>query len=176
MKERTVILYTFSKKFAMTGWRLGAACGPKWIIDSINKINTNDEACTTHFIQYAGVEAIRGDQSYSKELIKTLKRRLDVLCDALKDCPGIKYVKPKATFYLFVNVTEAMKKMGMTDVEVFRKDVLAKTGVSFTTRNHFGEPLPGETQKYIRFAYSGINEEEIIEGIGKFKNYIKSFY
>jgi len=51
MQERTVILYTYSKTFSMTGWRLGAAIGPKWIIDGINKLNVNDEGCTTNFIQ-----------------------------------------------------------------------------------------------------------------------------
>jgi len=176
MKERTVILYTFSKKFAMTGWRLGAAIGPKNIIDGINRINTNDEACTTHFIQYAGVEALKGNQTYNEELLKTLEGRLDVIFDELSDCPGIVVHKPKATFYLFANVTEAMAKMDINDVETFRKEMLEKTGVSFTTRNHFGDPLEGETEKYIRFAYSGIEIPEIVEGIGKFKEYVSKFF
>ena len=76
---------------------------------------------------------------------------------------------PDSTFYLFPNVTKAMEKLGMEEVEDFRKFVLEKTGVSFTTRNHFGTPLPGETQKYIRLAYSGIDTPEIIEGLGKMK-------
>ena len=58
-----MILYTFSKKFAMTGWRLGAAVGPDEVIAQITKINTNDESCTTHFVQAAGVEALQGDQA-----------------------------------------------------------------------------------------------------------------
>ncbi|MCB0074595.1 MAG: aminotransferase class I/II-fold pyridoxal phosphate-dependent enzyme, partial [Caldilineaceae bacterium] len=53
MQERTVILYTCSKRFAMTGWRLGAAIGPQPVIDVFNKLNTNAESCTTHFIQRA---------------------------------------------------------------------------------------------------------------------------
>src|SRR5664279_2815429 len=57
MAERSVILYTFSKKFAMTGWRLGAALGPREIIDVIAKLNVNDESCPNHFIQYGAPEA-----------------------------------------------------------------------------------------------------------------------
>ena len=57
MSERTVILYTFSKRFAMTGWRLGCAAGPTPVIEAIAKLNTNDESCTTHFIQHAGIAA-----------------------------------------------------------------------------------------------------------------------
>lgn len=60
MKERTVILYTFSKKYAMTGWRLGAAIGPKPIIDVFNKLNVNMESCSNHFIQWAMVEGLNG--------------------------------------------------------------------------------------------------------------------
>ena len=52
MAERSVILYTFSKKFAMTGWRLGAAIGPREVIEVIAKLNMNDESCPNHFIQY----------------------------------------------------------------------------------------------------------------------------
>ncbi len=63
MQERTVILYTFSKKFAMTGWRLGGAIGPKDLIAVIATMNVNQESCTSHFIQWAGVEALTGDQS-----------------------------------------------------------------------------------------------------------------
>jgi len=51
MRDRTVVLFSYSKTFSMTGWRLGAAVGPEWIIDGINKINVNDEGCTTNFIQ-----------------------------------------------------------------------------------------------------------------------------
>ena len=62
MKERTVILYTFSKKFAMTGWRVGGSIGPKEIIKRIAKFNVNAESCTTHFIQNAMVEALNGER------------------------------------------------------------------------------------------------------------------
>jgi len=62
MAERSVILYTFSKKFAMTGWRLGAAIGPQKIIDVIAKLNVNDESCPNHFIQYGAIEGLSGDQ------------------------------------------------------------------------------------------------------------------
>jgi aspartate/methionine/tyrosine aminotransferase len=77
MLERTVILYTFSKKFAMTGWRLGAAIAPLELANNIAKLNTNDESCTTHFIQYGGVEAIKGDQSNIPVMLNTLKERRD---------------------------------------------------------------------------------------------------
>ena len=63
MQERCVILYTFSKKYAMTGWRLGAAIGPKPIIDVITTLNVNIESCPNHFVQYGAVAALTDDQS-----------------------------------------------------------------------------------------------------------------
>lgn len=176
MLERTVILYTFSKKFAMTGWRLGAAIGPTEIIKYIDKINTNDEACTTHFIQWAGIEALTGDQSAHKQMLETLKERLDVLFDILKETPGVKVYKPNATFYLFANVTDLMQKMGIEKLEEFRLHMLEKTGVSFCTREHFGRSQPTDPGKYIRFAYSGINVDQIQEGMTKFKEYVETYF
>ena len=80
MAERTVILYTFSKKFAMTGWRLGCAAAPVPVAEQIAKLNTNDESCTTHFVQAAGVEALR-DPSGSAPILAELERRRDAAID-----------------------------------------------------------------------------------------------
>jgi hypothetical protein len=107
MAERTVILYTFSKKFAMTGWRLGAAIAPKEIADVISKLNTNDESCTTHFVQYGGVEAVTGDQSGVPVMLNTLKQRRDTALELLRQMPGVKVHTPEAGFYMFPDVTEA---------------------------------------------------------------------
>jgi len=174
MAERSVILYTFSKKFAMTGWRLGAAIGPKEIIDVITKINVNDESCSNHFIQYAALEGLTGDQRQAKQILETLKERRDAAVDILNSIDGVRCFRPNATFYLFPNVTEAMKKKGLINYDTFRKTLLKETGVSVCTRLHFGRAMEGEENFYIRLAYSGINTSEIKEGLGKFKAFIES--
>ena len=174
MRERTVILYTFSKKFAMTGWRLGAAIGPEELIAQIIKINTNDESCTTHFVQAAGVEALQGDQSGAQAILAELQRRRDAAVAELHSITGFVIAKPDSTFYLFPNVTDAMEALGFTDVAEFADAALRATGVSFCTRRHFGRPLPGETEQYVRFAYSGISVEDIQLGIGKLREWIEA--
>jgi len=173
MAERCVILYTFSKKFVMTGWRLGAAVGPKEIIDVIIKLNVNEESCSNHFVQYAAIEGLVGDQSETRQVLKTLKERRDLTVDLLNDIDGISCIRPNATFYLWPNVTGAMQKTGLTDYDSFRRTVLQETGVSFCTRLHFGRPLEGEDNKYIRMAYSGIDLPEIKEGLAKLKAFIE---
>jgi aspartate/methionine/tyrosine aminotransferase len=165
MAERTVILYTFSKKFAMTGWRLGAAIAPREIADVISKLNTNDESCTTHFVQYGGVEAVTGDQSGVPIMLNTLKQRRDTALELLRQMPGVKVHTPEAGFYLFPDVTEAMANKGITDLGDFAQQALHATGVSFCTRRHFGRPQEGEKEQYIRLAFSGIDNGDISDGL-----------
>jgi aspartate/methionine/tyrosine aminotransferase len=172
MAERTVILYTFSKKFAMTGWRLGACIGPADFVAMVAKLNVNDESCSNHFIQYGALAGLKGDSTETKAIIDVLRQRRDLLVDALNRIEGIRCFRPEATFYLWPNVTEVMKRKGVTDVEEFRKLCLHKTGVSFCTRRHFGRPLPGETQQYIRFAYSGINADQIQEAMARLSEFL----
>ena len=172
MEERCLILYTFSKKYAMTGWRLGAAVGPRELVDGIAKLNVNDESCSNHFVQYAGLEALTGPQDGSRAILSTLKQRRDRCHELLSAIPGVHCFRPNATFYLFPNVTGVMKRLGLEDYEAFRKAVLDATGVSFCTRLHFGTPLPGERERYVRFSYSGIDLEAIREGIDKLRSFL----
>ena len=174
MQERTVILYTFSKKFAMTGWRLGAAIAPKEVAATISKLNTNDESCTTHFVQYGGVEAVKGDQSFLPPMLNTLKQRRDTALSLLRQIDGITVHQPEAGFYLFPEVSALLKRKGMKDVTQLMQDSLHQTGVSFCTRLHFGRPQPNEELQYIRLAFSGINEADISEGLSKFRDWLSA--
>ena len=169
MFERTIILYTFSKKFAMTGWRLGAAIGPERVVEKISQLNVNDESCTTQFVQWAGVAALEGPMNEYRNMVKTLRERRDVAVNLLNSMRGVHVSSPESTFYLYPNVTKAMERLGTKTVEEFRKKVLMETGVSFTTRNHFGSSFDGETQFYIRLAYSGIGVDDIKEGLDRMK-------
>ena len=174
MAERCLIGYTFSKKFAMTGWRLGASIGPKEIVDVIAKLNVNDESCSNHFIQFGAVEALTGDQSGAQKILEILRERRDIAVAGLNDIDGVSCFCPQATFYLFPNVTALMKRRSFDDYDAFRRDALEATGVSFCTRLHFGRALPGETHRYIRFAYSGIDVPDIRDGLAKLKAYWES--
>lgn len=169
MVERCVILYTFSKKFAMTGWRLGATVGPKEVIDVVAKLNVNDESCSNHFIQYGAIEGLTGDQIEVKRILQTFKERRDAAVVILNSIDGVQCFRPNATFYLFPNVTGLMEKKDLTNYEAFRKSVLTETGVSFCTRLHFGRAMDSEKDTYIRLAYSGLDTDQIKEGLGKFK-------
>lgn len=163
MAERTLCGFTFSKSYAMTGWRLGACLGPTWLVDAITKINNNDEACTTHFVQKAGVTALTHPDAkkFTTDMVADLKVRRDLLAAEIDSVEGWKAFVPEATFYMMVDVTDAMKMMGVDDLEAFRKKVLNDTGVAFCQRAHFGSALAGETIKLVRFAFSGVDNDTI---------------
>ena len=169
MQERTVILYTCSKRFAMTGWRLGAAIGPQNAVDIISKFNTNIESCTTHFIQRGMVEALEGDTSGPDNILAELRKRRDATVAGLNAIDGISVTAPNSTFYLFPNISAIMKRKNITDVNVLMKQALTETNVSFCTRKHFGRTVKNEIGDYLRFAYSGINVDNINEGMARLK-------
>ena len=172
MYDRTLTMYTFSKKFAMTGWRLGGAIGPEKIIEQITRLNVNMESCTTHFIQHAGIAGLKAPKAETQEILDELQIRRDMLVDILNSIDGIEAHKPEAGFYVFPKITDLMAQIGFNDPEEFSKTVLEETGVSFCGRHHFGRPLDNEPDYYIRLAFSGINKEDLQEGMDKLKAWI----
>ena len=174
MQERSVILYTCSKRFAMTGWRLGAAIGPRNAIDIISKFNTNIESCTTHFIQRGMIGAIEGDTTGPESILSELRKRRDATVNGLNAIDGISVTAPNSTFYLFPNVSKVMRRKNITDVNTLMEQALVETNVSFCTRKHFGRAVENETAHYLRFAYSGIDVEDIKEGMNKLKLFFET--
>jgi len=174
MQERTIILYTFSKKFAMTGWRVGGAIGPEKIINIISKLNVNAESCTTHFIQHAMVEALKGPSTGTDKILATLKERRDAAVAGLNAINGIQIPTPRSTFYLFPNVNAIMERKGFHRLDQLQVGSLENTNVSFCTREHFGRPSSDETDFFIRFAYSGISTDDINDGMAKLKVYFET--
>ncbi len=174
MKQRTLTMYTFSKKFAMTGWRLGGAIGPSKIIEQITRLNVNMESCTTHFIQYAGVAGLNAPKKETQDILDKLRVRRDILVKTMNGIEGVEAHSPEAGFYVFPKITNLMKRTGFEKVEEFRKAVLEDTGVSFCGRHHFGRPLKNESDSYIRLAFSGISKENLAEGMNLFQKWIES--
>ena len=91
------------------------------------QLNVNDESCTAHFAQWAGVEAVRGDQAGARAICAQLRLRRDALFDAVADTPGLRAAKPESAFYLYVNVADAMDKLGFTDVNDFAAAALSSS-------------------------------------------------
>lgn len=174
IRDNCVLLYTFSKKFAMTGWRVGAMFAPTQYIPQLSKLNVNIESCTPHFTQYGALEALKLPESENRKIIDALRLRRDAAVKLLNEVDGVHCPSPNCAFYLYPNVTKLMHKKGFgDDYKAFAEDVLVKTGVSFCTREHFGKKASHETENFIRLAFSGVNCSQIEKACQALKEYAK---
>jgi aspartate aminotransferase len=168
MQERTIILDGFSKFFAMTGWRLGYAIANPEISRYLANWCTNFTSCAPHFVQDAGLVAMREDKAPSLEMIKTFKERRDLICDLLNSIPGISVKKPRGAFYLFANVTKACRNLGLKNALAFQDFLLEKANVVVLSQEFFGTPDPTEKDQFVRFSYC-VSTENIINGCNRIK-------
>jgi aspartate/methionine/tyrosine aminotransferase len=145
MKERTLLLDGFSKTWAMTGWRLGYGVGPKWLIDAMAKLATNDHSCVASFAQIAAIEALNGPQDSVAAMNAEFLRRRDVIVKGLNEIPGIKCLTPKASFYVFPNI----KGTGLSS-KALADALLTEAGVACLAGTAFGAHGEG----YLRFSYA----------------------
>ncbi len=173
MKEKTIILDSMSKTFAMCGWRAGYSVSNKEIAEKFTDLATNLFANTTTFVQFAMKEAFEGPQEEVNKMVQEFKERRDLIVDLLNNVPGIKCHKPIGAFYAFPNVTETVKNLGLRNADDLQQYLLHKAGVAVLTRNHFGVKNPGENQEYLRLSYA-TSKEEIKKGLEKMKQAIEN--
>ncbi len=101
MRERTVVCNGVSKAYAMTGWRLGWAAAPEWIVKGLGKLQGQYTSGTSSVSQMAAVAAYEGDQSCVEAFRETFRRRRDLIVSLAKDIPGLEVNVPQGAFYLF---------------------------------------------------------------------------
>jgi aspartate/methionine/tyrosine aminotransferase len=168
MKERTVILDGFSKTYAMTGWRLGYGVMPAELARWVARLETNCESCTCTFSQLAGVEALTGDQSAAEAMVAEFKARRDLIVDGLNSIRGVKCLRPHGAFYVFPNVTEACRNLGLPDSKALQQKLLYEGNVAVLPRTAFGMRNRDESQEYLRLSYA-TSRENIVEGLKRIK-------
>jgi len=171
MQERTVIVDSASKTYAMTGWRIGYASNEK-LSPHLAKWVTNTDSCAAHPNQYAVLTALTGPQDESMKMMLSFKKRRDLIVEGLNKIEGVKCLKPGGAFYAWPNVTEACKLVGEKDSEEFRKRLLIDAGVAVLSDIHFGHRNKGEGE-HTRFSYA-TSEENINEGLRRIRQYIRA--
>jgi aspartate/methionine/tyrosine aminotransferase len=144
-KERTVLLDGFSKYYAMTGWRLGYMVVPNKMAERLQDFLVSAVSCTATFTQWAGVEALVGDQNFISEMMTRFKEKRDRIVKGLNSIPGFTCLAPKGAFYAFPNITETR----MTSQEC-ADHLLYKAGVAVLPGTAFGPYGEG----YLRFSYA----------------------
>jgi len=153
--EVGIEFHSLSKTYNMTGWRIGWVCGNPEAIGAIGRIKTNIDSGIFQAIQEAGIEALQGDQDQVDELRNVYQSRRDLACEFLAK-KGFSFLKPKATFYLWVRTPE-----GLSSAQ-FAGRVLQETGVVLTPGNGFGSHGEG----YFRISLT-VNEERLQEALDR---------
>lgn len=161
MKERTILINGFSKAFAMTGWRLGYACGPEPIIEQMTKIHQFAIMCAPTTSQYAAIEALKNGDEDVAEMCTAYNQRRRFLVHAFQEM-GLECFEPYGAFYIFPSV----KEFGMTSEE-FAMKFLEEEKVAVVPGTAFGDCGEG----YLRISYAS-SLENLKESMTRLKRFI----
>ena len=158
MRARTIMLETFSKTYAMTGWRLGFIAAPATLAEPLAQLITNSVSCVPPFIQLAGAKGLLEDQSESRAMMDDFKRRRDIFISGLNEVEGISCQYPEGAFYAFPNVSQV--PMSADD---FADYLLDEVGVATLPGSAFG--VHADNHLRMCFANSVENLERAIDRI-----------
>ncbi len=166
MKERTILINGFSKAYAMTGWRLGYACGPEVIIKQMTKIHQFCIMCAPTTSQYAAIEALKNGDGDVEEMRMAYNQRRRFLINAFREM-NVKCFEPFGAFYVF----PCIKEFGMTSDE-FATRFLEEEKVAAVPGNAFG--ASGEGFLRISYAYSIDRLREAMKRFARFVEKLRS--
>jgi aminotransferase len=160
MRDRTIVFNGFSKAFAMTGWRIGYACGHPDIINAMNKIHQYTIMCAPIMAQKAAIEALRHGEGEMRKMVDNYNYRRKLMLNGFRQV-GLSCFEPRGAFYCFPSI----KNSGMNS-EDFCENLLKEEKVAVVPGNAFGNCGEG----YIRCCYAAsvANIEEAIERMGRF--------
>lgn len=164
MQKRTIIINSFSKTYAMTGWRVGFALGPVDIIGNMIKLQENVAACVNSAAQYAAIAALEGTQEPLHEMQRAYQKRRAIVVDEFSKIKGLTCFAPQGTFYALLNISQT----GMS-ANAFAMDLLEKERVVVVPGDAFG----ATSTCYVRLSFA-TSEENIREGIKRIKHYMDS--
>ena len=149
LKDRTLTMNGVSKSYAMTGWRIGYAAGPKEIIKAIGKIQSQSTSNPSSISQAAAVEALNGKQGFIKTRAKAFKERRNFVVKSLNNIKGINCLTPNGAFYVFPSCKGLLnKKTKLKTDSHFVQKLLEKENVAVVQGSAFG--LDG----YFRISYA----------------------
>lgn len=164
IKDITVTTGGLSKSYAMTGWRVGYAAGPKNIIDNMIKLQSQMLTQTSSISQYGAVEALSGNQDSVIKMKKQFEKRREYCMKELDTIKDITYTKPEGAFYLFINVEKLLHKNYSTSA-LWAQGLLETEKVAVVPGEAFFYP------GYIRMSYAA-SDEDLKEALVRIKKFI----
>jgi aspartate aminotransferase len=152
LPERTITISGVSKTYAMTGWRIGWALGPRHVIKVMSNVQSQQTGCPCSVSQYAALAALEGDQQCVEDMRQELEARRDLVCALLQQIPGVRSVVPGGAFYAFFDVTSFFGRtlggQAITDSLSFCQAALDVAQVNLVPGSAFG------AEGYVRLSYA----------------------
>jgi aspartate aminotransferase len=165
--DRTVTINGVSKAYAMTGWRLGYAAGPKELIRAMAAIQSQSTTNACSISQAAAVAALNGDQTSVRDMCAEFKARHDEIQPLIDSIDGIRCAPGDGAFYLFIEVGQALERKSLEDDIVFCERLLEETGVALVPGTAFGAP------GYVRISFAA-SLTTLHEAISRIKAFAES--
>ncbi len=162
MRERTVVVNGVSKAYAMTGWRVGWACGPARVIGAMASFQSHTTTHPSSVSQRAALGALCGPQDQVAEMVAEFRRRRDFMVERLTSLPGFRVWPPEGAFY----VTGLMEEKGFSSDLALAERLLEEARIAVVPGSAFG--MPG----YLRFSYA-LSFERIQEGLDRLERFVR---
>lgn len=162
MLERTILINSLSKEFCMTGWRIGYVIAPEEVVATMTKLQENIVACAPLPSQYAAIQALGGEEDYSRSMVDIFTKRRNVLVEGIQSIPLLKCTPPDATFYLMVDISATGMKSEEFAIELLKaKQVALVPGITYGL----------SCDDYVRIAFT-LEEDKIREGIKRIASFV----
>lgn len=172
VKQKTIVINSFSKSCAVTGWRVGYMCAPKIVADAIKNLQSHMTSNICNIAQY-GMLAACGEEhkKFSAQVNEILYDRLQVALKIIDSMDGISYVMPQGAFYIFLNVKEKLNKShkgkNITDTDRMAELLLEEVQVAVVAGTAFGE------SECLRISYA-LSLDDITEGLSRMKKFFEN--
>jgi aspartate aminotransferase len=158
--DRSVVLNGVSKAYSMTGWRIGYAGGPDWLIGAMKNIQSQSTSNPASISQAAALAALEGDQSCITTMVKAFKERHDYVVDRLNNIQGIHCLPSQGAFYSFPDCQQAITHLGLADDLAFAEHLITQAGVALVPGTPFGSP------GYMRLSFA-TSMENLIQALDR---------
>ncbi len=166
IKTKTIVVNGLSKSYAMTGWRIGFAAGPKEIIKAMTNIQSQSTSNPASIAQKAAVEALNGPQDFIKTMLAEFDKRRRFLVAELNSIPAVRCLTPRGAFYAFPNISKLFGMSGdngkISSSSDFALYLLEKANVALVHGGAFGD------DNYIRLSYA-TSVQEIKKGVDRIR-------
>ncbi|MHC1773406.1 MAG: pyridoxal phosphate-dependent aminotransferase [Flexilinea sp.] len=162
IRSQCIIIDSFSKAYAMTGWRIGYAIAPVHIAKAMTRMHENSVSCISAFTQIAALKALEIGEPYIQKMVSEFAIRRDLVVNGIRSIPRLNTICPTATFYLYFNICET----GMNSRD-FVFSLLDKEKVALVSGNAFGQ---GQ-ENYVRLSYAS-SQQNIRLGLERIADFV----